>query len=190
MRKLILGAGIIAVCCVAVISALWAAPPLRLAAPSLFGLHCVERVCTELEEDLAAAQGLVAKAAADVRAQTGLAIPQLNAALCRSDDCYRRFGGGDERAISYPFLGMAIAGHSWQDYIIRHELIHWLQFQHFGAIETMSHPIWFREGMAYALSSAPDWDIPDAFKTWMAQYRDWQAGRPDNTLFAGKPAFD
>jgi hypothetical protein len=190
MEKRIVGASIIVLCSAAAIGAFWAAPPLKLAAPGLFGLECAERVCVEQVEDLRQARELFATAAAAVETQTGLAVPRLNAVLCRSEDCYRRFGGGDERAISYPFLGTVIAGRSWQDYIIRHELIHWLQFEHFGAFETMRQPVWFREGMAYALSGAPDHDIPEPFKPWMAQYRGWQGERSPAAIFLTQPVLD
>lgn len=190
MQKRIVGIGILAVSCVTATVAFWVVPPLKLAAPTLFGTHCSGRVCSELPEDLPEASALIEGAAADVEAQTGLPTPSLKAILCRTDDCYRRFGGQDERAISYPFLGMVIAGHSWQDYILRHELIHWLQFQHFGAIETMNLPIWFREGMAYALSGAPDSDIPEPFKPWVKQYQDWQGERSSASVFSAQPVLE
>ncbi len=190
MRKRTVGIGILAASCVAAIGAFWVVPPLKLAAPTLFGTHCSGRVCTELPEDLPEASALIAAAMADVEAQTGLPLPSLNTVLCRTDVCYRRFGGGDERAISYPFLGAVIAGHSWQSYISRHEMIHWLQFEHFGAIETMKLPIWFREGMAYALSGAPDSDIPEPFKPWTQQYLDWQGERSPTSVFSAQPALD
>lgn len=190
MKKRIVGTSVIVLCGAAAIGAFWAAPPLKLAAPSLFGLECSERVCVEQAEDMPQASELFASAAAAVETQTGLVVPRLNAVLCRSETCYRKFGGGEERAISYPFLGMVVAGRSWQDYIVRHELIHWLQFEYFGAFETMAQPVWFREGMAYALSGAPGHDIPDLFKSWMVQYLGWQGERSPTAIFLTKPVLD
>lgn len=166
------------------------AGPLRIAAPQLFGMHCAEQVCVESDRDLETALALFRSARDDVEALAGTELPPHRAVLCKSDACYARFGGGAERAISFPFLGMVVAGQSWQDYIIRHELIHWLQFEHYGAFETMTYPTWFREGMAYALSAAPMSDIPQAFTPWTAQYLDWQGERSLPAVLASKPVFD
>lgn len=185
-----IGLGVLAAGAVAAALTLWLVPPLRMLEPALFGLTCNQSVCVERSGDLDAALTLVTAARADVIALTDLQVPDLKIVLCRTADCYRLFGGGAERAISYPFLGMIVAGRSWQDYIIRHELIHWLQFGHFGAIETMTLPVWFREGMAYELSGAPDWDIPEPFRPWMAQYRHWQGERSAGDVFSVRPDVD
>lgn len=164
--------------------------PLKIATPQLFGMHCAAQVCTEDEQDLAAALELFRSARGEVEALADTKLPNLHAVMCKSDACYARFGGGAERAISFPFLGMVVAGRSWQNYIVRHEMIHWLQFEHFGAFETMSYPAWFREGMAYALSEAPASDIPPEFVQWMAQYREWEGKRSLTTVLSNKPLFD
>ncbi|MBJ3785467.1 hypothetical protein [Devosia sediminis] len=190
MHKALIGAGIVGVGAVAALSALWLAPPLRLVAPTLFGVTCADRICVERANDLPQARALIKAAIDDLEDQIGLAVPELAVVLCRTEACYRGFGGGAERAISFPFLGMLIAGRSWQDYIVRHELIHWLQFEHFGAVETMSYPAWFREGMAYALSDAPAWDVPQPFKPWADQFVTWRGDRTINDMFLQKPVLD
>lgn len=190
MRKLTIGMSLLAFGGALTAGATVFAAPLRIAAPQLFGMHCAEQVCVEDRRDLEAALELLRSARGDVEALAETALPQLRTVLCRSDDCYRRFGGGEERAISYPFLGAVIAGRSWQDYIVRHELIHWLQFEHYGAFETMSHPAWFREGMAYALSDAPDWDIPEPFKPWIAEFQHWQGDMSFAEILEAAPRFD
>jgi hypothetical protein len=189
MRTWIIGAGLAAVALGATAMP-WIAPPMRLIAPGIFGMTCAGHVCVEAPDDLAEAGTLVAGAVAAVQAQAGLPVPDPRFVMCRSERCYQSFGGGAERAISYPFLGTLIAGHSWQDYIIRHELIHWLQFEHFGAFETMAHPAWFREGMAYALSGAPSWDVRDAFRPWQAQYLEWQGKRTPAEVLSERPKFE
>ncbi len=190
MRKSLIVCGGLALAVVTAAATIWQAPPLRLAAPGFFGAVCSDRVCAEHGADLDEAKALFAAASSAAQSRTGLAIPALNVVMCRSNECYRSFGGGTERAISFPYLGTVIAGRSWQDYIVHHELVHWLQFEHFGAFQTMGFPVWFREGMAYALSGAPDWDIPEAFKPWMAQFREWQSALPVSDIFATQPVFD
>ena len=185
-----LGLGILAAVLAAAALTLWLAAPLRMLGPQLFGLTCSKNVCVETPGDLEPALAIFTEAKADVIELAGLQVPDLKIVMCRTAECYRRFGGGEERAMSYPYLGMIVAGHSWQDYIIRHELAHWLQFEHFGAVETMRLPVWFREGMAYDLSGAPDWDIPQPFKSWMGQYRDWQGSRSAGEVFSARPDID
>jgi|TARA_R100001509_G_scaffold44063_1_gene23955 hypothetical protein len=90
-------------------------------------------------------------------------------------ECYQSFGGGNERAVSYPFLGTVIAPASWQRYITQHELIHWFQFYEIGAVSTMMKPEWFREGMAYVYSGAPESDIPEHYLPMMKRYSDWHS---------------
>lgn len=184
------GLGTLAAVVVAATLTLLLAAPLRMLAPEQFGLTCAQNLCVEKPGDLDVAMVLVTAAKADVIELAGLQVPDLKIVMCRTADCYRRFGGGSERAISFPYLGMIVAGHSWQDYIIRHELIHWLQFEHFGAVETMRLPGWLREGMAYDLSGAPDWDIPQPFKPWIGQYRRWLVERSVADVFSAQPDVD
>lgn len=165
------------------------AKPLRLAAPQILGLSCLERTCVEDAEDLQRAQDLVRAAVREVEVLTGQTVPPLTLVLCSTSECYKSFGGDRERAISFPWLGAVISGPDWQDYIIRHELIHWLQFDRYGAVETMSHPTWFREGMAYALSGAPDWDIPEHYQPMISRYRGWQEQRNLDGLWTTQPEF-
>lgn len=155
-----------------------------MTAPTLFGMRCAEQVCVEAGEDLPRAIALVAAARATVAAQTGQRLAERNVILCNSAACYRRFGGGAERTISYPWLGMIVAGPVWRDYIIRHELVHWVQFSTFGALATMRMPVWKREGMAYALSKAPEDDIPEQYLPLIMTYRKWQGARPDDAIWA------
>ena len=185
-----IGLGVFVAGVAAAASTLWFAPPLRMVGANLFGMTCSQSLCVETPDDLDVALALVTAAKADVSAQVGLQVPDLKIVMCRTADCYRRFGGGAERAMSYPYLGMIVAGRSWQDYIIRHELVHWLQFEHFGAFETMSLPLWLREGMAYELSGAPEWDVPTPFKPWIEQYRDWKGDRSAGEVFSALPDFD
>jgi hypothetical protein len=102
---------------------------------------------------------------------------------CDSIECYHSFGGGNERAISYPFLGTIIAPDSWQQYISQHELVHWLQFKELGAVNTMLKPEWFREGMAFSFSNAPKEDIPDHYKLMVSKYENWEKQITSETLW-------
>lgn len=62
-------------------------------------------------------------------------------------------------------------------HLVKHEMVHWLQFQEFGALGTMRKPFWLREGMAYSLSAAPAWDIPQQHSKLVLQYEAWARGK-------------
>lgn len=148
------------------------AKPFRIPIAHTLGVRCVDSLCYEKEIDRLSAERLYRSAVSDVaRLHPLSSSPRF--IFCRTTTCYQRFGGGKERAISYPFLGTIIAPASWQPYIVRHELVHWLQFQEFGAFGTMQMPLWLREGMAYSLSEAPAWDIPEDHRKWVLRYEAW-----------------
>jgi hypothetical protein len=150
---------------------------MRLAVPAVFGMHCAGPVCVEDAKDKAVANQLYGKALSHINGNVKQLETNPRFTFCRTRSCYKRFGGGEERAMTYPYLGTIIASESWQSHIVKHEMVHWLQFQEYGAIGTMSKPVRFREGMAYALSGAPSSDIPTAHMPFVRQYDAWQKGR-------------
>lgn len=149
--------------------------PFRLLVPELHSMHCKDSVCVEDINALNKAETLYKTALAGLEKQGLLLNSNPRFVYCSTDQCYKNFGGENERAISYPFLGTIIAPASWQTYISQHELIHWIQFETLGAIATMQAPEWFREGMAYKFSDAPDTDIPEYYFPLIKQYTTWHA---------------
>jgi hypothetical protein len=161
------------------------AKPLRVTIPAALGLYCHETLCVEHPADYPHAQIVYEQALLDVNTTVKKINESPRFIFCKSDACYKKFGGGAERAISYPYLGTILSGNSWQIYIVKHELIHWLQFQELGAIQTMRTPLWFREGMAYSLSGAPLNDVPPSHLPLMTQYQAWVQGR--GNVWSGVP---
>lgn len=152
------------------------ATPTRLLLPHLNGVVCDGPVCVEDPEQMARAAELYRNSLEALsRAKISLEARPIFV-YCSSTTCYRSFGGGNERAISFPYLGTVIAPTSWQRYITMHELVHWYQFEKIGAVATMLKPEWFREGMAYVYSGAPETDIPEHYLPMMERYRQWQKG--------------
>lgn len=159
MKKLILPVILVSIPVIAWLSI----KPVRLLAPQAYGMYCRMNICVESQELFEEAERLFRKAKDDL-AVTGIVIlrdPRI--VYCKTNKCYKSFGGGRERAISFPYLGVIISEASWQGYITKHELIHWYQFQELGSIKTMLVPDWFREGMAYHYSGAPNSDIPEHY---------------------------
>lgn len=153
------------------------AKPLRLFAPTMNSVHCTGSVCVENRSEMNRAVELYKSA---VKSTSDSGIPfksNPTFVYCSTRECYQSFGGGNERAMSYPFLGTIIAPESWQRHISQHELIHWFQFSEIGSVSTMMKPEWFREGMAYVYSGAPKSDIPEHYLPMMQQYLDWHSDK-------------
>jgi len=155
------------------IAAFMAIKPLQFLLPTFVGVKCHNAVCIDDPNRLETAQSLYAAALQNLQSK-GIATP-LNPRFvyCSTAECYKAFGGGNERAISFPFLGAVIAPESWQVYITQHEFVHWLQFTELGAIATMRKQEWFREGMAYYFSDAPVADIPPHYLPMIERYQQW-----------------
>ena len=133
--------------------------PFRLLFPELNGVYR-HHVCVESEEYIDKAEQLYKKSKNELM-KKGIELNKIPYFVyCITAECYQSFGGGKERAISFPYLGTIISEESWQGYITQHELVHWYQFQELGAVKTMLVPEWFREGMAYYYSGAPNGGIP------------------------------
>jgi hypothetical protein len=151
--------------------------PLRFLTPYLSGVKCYNSVCIDDPKKLESALSLYSSAVDEIR-KMGITIPHNpKFVYCTTIKCYQSFGGGRERAISFPFLGTVISPESWQAYITQHELVHWFQFSEIGAISTMRKPEWFREGMAYYFSGAPESDIPTHYLPMIEKYRKWHADK-------------
>ncbi len=147
--------------------------PFRLLLPNFNDVECHGSVCVQDAKEMDRAHELYSSAIKSISSAGITLEARPRFVYCSTKECYQSFGGGNERAISYPFLGTVIAPASWQDYITRHELIHWFQFYEIGAVSTMMKPEWFREGMAYVFSGAPESDIPGHYLPMMEKYRDW-----------------
>ncbi len=151
--------------------------PVRFIWPSMNGVHCEGPVCVDKIEYLEEALNLYSSSLENLFTQQIKIGVHPTFVYCKSSECYKSFGGGKERAISYPYLGTVIAPGSWQTYITQHELVHWYQFETLGPISTMLKPEWFREGMAYLFSEAPVSDVPKHYVPLINKYIDWRADK-------------
>jgi hypothetical protein len=69
--------------------------------------------------------------------------------------------------------GTVIGPKAWTDYYVRHELIHHLQGQRLGVLNTLLKPPWFVEGMAYALSGDPRAPLAEPFEGYRRTFSAW-----------------
>ena len=176
---------VLALALVAVPISAWSfAKPVRLLLPELNGVICSESVCVDDIDRMQEAQELYDSAHDYVSTRLSPLMNRPLMVFCSHADCYRSFGGGLERAMTYPNFGSLIAASSWSPHFARHELIHALQAQELGAIRMLRGPEWFREGMAYSVSEPPVDDMPPQFQAFRDQYEEWAAGIEGTELWS------
>jgi hypothetical protein len=153
----------------------WAAfKPVRILAPVLNGVTCLDRVCTEDPSRLAQAAKLQRDAVAAVaRKLAPLSDPPLTV-FCSTRDCYRSFGGGMERGATLLDWGVILPPESWVPHIVEHEYIHMLQAQQLGLLGRQRTPDWYKEGMPFLLSAPPEADLPDYARPLANRYAAWE----------------
>jgi hypothetical protein len=152
--------------------------PIRVLAPELNGVTCVGAVCVENDSALGLAEALHQAAMENIAEKLlPLSSPPL-AIFCSTMNCYRSFGGRG-LGITVFNLGVVIAPEAWNLNIVEHEFIHMLQAQELGLLGRERTPMWFKEGMAFAISEPPEHDLPEYARPWVAQYQAWeqQVGR-------------
>lgn len=148
--------------------------PIRIIAPELNGVTCAGPVCVDDSAALPMAEQLYAEGMANVAAKLTALNRPPRAVFCSTRACYRAFGGRGAGVAVFD-LGIVIAPHAWQTYIVEHELIHILQAQELGLLGRERTPIWFKEGMAFHVSDPPPDGLPDYAQGWAGQYREWEA---------------
>ncbi len=148
--------------------------PIRILAPTLNGVTCVNRVCVEDSAQLPRAQLLQRNAVSAVGRKF---VPLERAPLtvfCSSRACYQSFGGGMERGATLFNWGVILPPESWVPHIVEHEYIHMLQAQQLGLVGRQQTPAWFKEGMPFLVSEPPDYDLPAYARPLVAHYQSWE----------------
>ena len=155
--------------------AAWAfVKPVRVLAPQLEGLTCVERVCIDDEARRAEAMRLYADALEYVQARVGSLETPPRAVFCSTQACSRSFGFSGQNAYTFGTMSFVISDRGWRPYFVRHELIHHLQNERLGALPAwLFKPVWFREGMAYSLSGDPRNPLPEPLQSYRARFDAW-----------------
>lgn len=158
--------------------------PLRVLAPETFGLICTsDDLCVETPDDIAQAATMRADALRFVNDTIAPIQKPPRILFCSSQACTAHFGYPQVAALYvWGTKTLVINDSRWDDYILRHELIHHLQAEHFGTLRSHMLPRWYIEGMAYALSEDPRQPLPRAdiqewrtqFDTWIAAGNDWR----------------
>ena len=153
----------------------WAAfKPVRILAPALNNVTCVERVCADDPSRLDHASELQRNALAEVARKLGTVEDAPLTIFCSTRECYRSFGGGAERGATLFDWGVILPPESWVAHIVEHEYIHMLQAQELGLFGREQTPAWFKEGMPFLVSNPPAYDLPAYARPFVARYKAWE----------------
>ncbi|GAB2188891.1 hypothetical protein MAH1_04980 [Sessilibacter sp. MAH1] len=155
--------------------------PVRIIAPELVGLTCYDnQICIDIESEdfnLELAQQLRADAQQFLSEKVSSFTKTPKIIYCSTWQCAKKFGLGDRSAITLGTFGSAISPRAWQDYYIRHELIHQLQAQNMGIIKCLLSPTWLIEGMAYELSEDPRQPLKQPWENHRLKFREWLSSK-------------
>jgi hypothetical protein len=157
--------------------------PVRVVAPELLGVTCHVNLCIDDASRLDEAQALYDAAVLHVDKNVAHLSTAPRAVFCSSWTCANSFGLQRTGAAAYDVgtIGMVIGPRAWRPFFVRHEIIHHLQNERLGSINTaLLKPTWFREGMAYSLSGDPRRPLPQPLQGYRAEFETWldKVGRP------------
>jgi hypothetical protein len=160
--------------CVVTPALAWAlVKPLRVVAPELNGVRCVDQLCADDLSRLEEAQSLDREANAFLAARFGLVLQRPRIVFCATQSCADGFGLGARSAVTVGTTGTVIGPTAWKPYYVRHELIHQLQAQQLGVIALLFKPAWLVEGMAYGLSDDPRPTLAEPWQAYRTEFLDW-----------------
>ncbi|BBA36728.1 uncharacterized protein sS8_4805 [Methylocaldum marinum] len=163
--------------------------PFRVVAPELTGLSCIhDNLCTDDVSRSEETVRLYDEALHFVNASVGLIENGPRVIFCSSDACFQSFGLEKRSAATIGTFGVVISPRAWKPYYVRHEMIHHLQNERLGTINTWIKPQWFTEGMAYSLSEDPRPTLSEPFEKYRSRFEHWykQVGRERLWTEAGK----
>ena len=158
--------------------AAWAmVKPLRVVAPELVGLTCTaDNICTDDLSRVAEARVLLHSSNTEVSNELGQIRSLPKAVFCSTAQCSKKFGLGRSVAFSVGKFGVIFSHQAWQPFYVRHELIHHLQNERWGTLNSWAFkPSWLIEGMAYSRSNDPRQTLPEPLESWRDQYQRWES---------------
>ena len=148
--------------------------PTRVLAPEWAGVTCVsEHLCLDDLGRKAEAAALYDEAHGFVTSRVGAIERKPRAIFCGSETCFRSFGFDRAAAHTVGTSGIVVGPRGWNDYYVRHEMIHHLQAERLGVIRQWLLPDWFTEGMAYSLSGDPRLPLSEPRKGCREKFERW-----------------
>lgn len=158
--------------------------PARIIVPEWAGVSCHDSVvCTDDVLRLKDATILYDDALRFVETSVGKIKHTPRLVFCNTAACSESFGLGKRTAITVGTMGIVIGPRGWQPHYVRHEMIHYLQYEKLGLFKVYSAPAWFTEGMAYALSNDPRHPLASPFEQYRSRFENWYKKAPKERLW-------
>lgn len=154
----------------------WAAVrPVRVILPEVGAdITCVDAtVCLDDPSRIESAKTLYAEAASFVSQHIGAIEGRPKVVFCSTQACADHFGLGARSAVTVGQFGSVIGPKAWKPYYVRHELIHYEQYQRLGIVRVLRSPGWLIEGMAYGLSEDPRPTLSEPWESYRKQFFSW-----------------
>lgn len=140
------------------------------------GVRCPDaRICLDAPDRLDQARQLYRQALADVNRLPWPIQTPPRVIFCSTEACFQAFGYTGAAGATVGTWGIVIGPRGWQNFYLRHEMIHHLQAERLGWPQQLQTPAWFREGMAYALSDDPRSELKPPFEADRRRFRAWYA---------------
>ena len=149
--------------------------PVRILAPEFNGMNCFSTsICLEDTNRINQARLLYDHALAFVNSEAGKIRNKPRIIFCSTENCNQSFGfHAPAKAHTIGLSGIVIGPHGWNEYILRHELIHHLQAERLGIIRQWRSPSWFKEGMAYSFSQDTRLTLTKPLLDYKAKFESW-----------------
>ena len=111
--------------------------PMRVLSPELNGITCAnDYICIENHEKLNEATLLYNNAILFVNTSVGKVKNKPRITFCSSEKCYNSFGfHAPAKATTVGISEIIVSPRGWNDYFLRHEIIHHLQSEKLGVIQ-------------------------------------------------------
>ncbi len=157
-------------------AAAWALyKPMRVLAPQFVaGVSCVSTtICLEDTARYDEAKCLYGNALEFVGTSVAAVEKPPRVIFCSSEDCFQAFGFNRSTARTVGISGIVISPRGWNQYYLRHEMIHHLQAERMGVYRQWRSPDWFKEGMAYSLSQDPRADLGEPLQHYRSKFEEW-----------------
>ena len=157
-------------------AAAWALyKPMRVLAPQLVaGVSCTtETICIDDTTRYGEAERLYNDALRFVGSSVASIEKRPRVVFCSTETCFQSFGFTKSAANTVGVVGIIISPRAWNQYYLRHEMIHHVQAERLGVYKQWRSPNWFKEGMAYFLSEDPRPILADPMQQYRARFEEW-----------------
>lgn len=149
--------------------------PMRVIAPQwVAGVSCpTKTICIDDVTHYGEAQRLYSDALHFVGVAVSTIEKSPRVVFCSTEACFQSFGFNKSSARTVGVAGIVISPRGWNQYYLRHEMIHHIQAERLGMYKQWRSPDWFKEGMAYSLSEDPRTNLSGPWQQYRVRFEAW-----------------